>query len=167
MYPIIVFAVSAVFCVAMVMSDKATAKNFDSTVFSIYPPRVYIVVCVIGLAFFTWAFVYAVTTNQIAGLFFIPFIIVLLGLMWYCLMWRIVVFEDERRIVFRNMFLKKYNYSFDELEYYVVKPHHTVINTHNKKIEVDNFAPNLILLESHISNRKNNEKIKKQRGARK
>lgn len=146
---------------------KSLRKNQKKTQFDVCPPKAYIVVGVIDIAFVTWLMVLCASQDAPSVLVDILTDIILaffgflgFAIIWYSTIWRIKLDKTNRLIVFRNVFLQTYEITYDEIISYEEKTNHYIIYTTKKKIEVDLYASNLFFLLAEIS-KKNNPRIPK------
>ena len=147
----------------MKKSLASHVANLTKEQFVIRPPRMYIAVSVIASLIFTAFFVYCIIVheNLVAILCFGIFCLPMFGVLWYSLVWKIQVDKDMKTLLFRNMFLQTYRIPFDQLLSYEERTHHYIIYTTYKKIEVDLFAPNVLLLLAIIQKQNAPKKEKK------
>lgn len=164
-WSIIPIAIYVLYYFAMKKSLASHVANLAKEQFIIRPPRMYVAVSVIASLLFTAFFVYGIAVHQILaavlcfGLFCLP----MFGVLWYSIVWKIEVDKSQGSLLFRNMFLQTYQIPFDQLLSYEERTDHYVIYTASKKIEVDMFAPNVLLLLAIIQKQNTPKKEKKKR----
>ena len=149
----------------MKKSLASHVANLTKEQFIIRPPRMYIAVSAIASLVFTVFFVYCIVEHEIlvAILCFGIFCLPMFGVLWYSIVWKIEVDKSQGILLFRNMFLQTYRIPFDQLLSYEERTDHYVIYTASKKIEVDMFAPNVLLLLAIIQKQNAPKKEKKKR----
>ena len=148
---------------------KSYLANREKTQLDIHPPKAYIIVGVLEIAFCTWLLVLcasqdapSVLVDILTDIILVFFEFLGFAIIWYSTIWRIKLDKTNRLIVFRNVFLQTYEITYDEIISYEEKTNHYIIYTTKKKIEVDLYASNLFFLLAEIS-KKNNPRIPKKK----
>ena len=164
-WAIIPLVVSLLYYFAMKKSLASHVANMTKEQFIIRPPRMYIAVSAITSLIFVAFFVYCIVVHEIlvAILCFGIFCLPMLGVLWYSIVWKIEVDKSQGILLFRNMFLQTYQIPFDQLLSYEERTQHYVIYTASKKIEVDLYAPNVLLFLAIIQKQNTPKKEKKKR----
>lgn len=162
-WSIIPIAIYVLYYFAMKKSLASHVANLTKEQFIIRPPRMYIAVSAIASLVFTVFFVYCIVAHEIlvAILCFGIFCLPMFGVLWYSLVWKIEVDKSQGSLLFRNMFLQTYRIPFDQLLSYEERTDHYIIYTTYKKIEVDLYAPNVLLLLAIIQKQNTPKKEKK------
>ena len=162
-WSIIPIAIYVLYYFAMKKSLASHVANMTKEQFIIRPPRMYIAVSAITSLVFTVFFVYCIVEHEIlvAILCFGIFCLPMFGVLWYSIVWKIEVDKSQGSLLFRNMFLQTYRIPFDQLLSYEERTDHYIIYTTYKKIEVDLFASNVLLLLAIIQKQNAPKKEKK------
>ena len=163
-WSIIPIAIYVLYYFAMKKSLASHVANLAKEQFIIRPPRMYVVVGAVSSIFFLGFLIYSIVLKSVLaaigfGLFCLP----VFGVLWYSIVWKIEVDKDMETLLFRNMFLQTYRIPFDQLLSYEERTQHYVIYTASKKIEVDLYAPNVLLLLAIIQKQNTPKKEKKKR----